>query len=132
MRKLLLLLPLAILALGCEKDNSERCEGLRIAVQNDDIGAVKEIVNRLTADLEAQAATPTDQEGHRNSYLTLIDRLNDECDLNATGVCYGCIDTYPSTSEIKLNILLGTHSVTRTIDLSPDQEGRFRCTNMHE
>lgn len=132
MRKFLLLLPLAILALGCEKDNSERCEGLRTAVQNDDIGAVKEIVNRLTADLNAQAATATDPDGHYNTYLTLIDRLNDECDLNATGVCYACIDTYPGTSEIKLIIPLGTHSKTRIIDLRPDQEGRFVCTGMHE
>lgn len=132
MRKLLLLLPLAFLGLGCEKDNSERCEGLRIAVQNDDLGTVKDIIFRFTSDLNAQAPTATDPDGHYNTYLTLIDRLNDECDMDATGVCYACIDTLPGTSEIKLTILLGTHSVTRIIDLRPDREGRFVCTGMHE
>jgi hypothetical protein len=132
MRKFLLLLPLVILAFGCEKDASERCEGLRTAVKNDDIEGVKEIVNRLTADLTAQSATATDPDGHHNTYLTLIDRLNDECDINATGVCYACIDTYPPQSEIKLTILLGTHSVTRIIDLWPNQQGKFVCIGMHE
>lgn len=132
MRKFLLLLPLALLALGCEKDNSERCEGLRVAVQNDDIATAKDIVNRLTEDLNAQAPTATDPYGHYNNYLTLIDRLNDECDVNATEVCYACIQTLPETSEIKLVIPLGTHSQTRIIDIRPDQSGKLICSNMHE
>lgn len=132
MRKLLLLLPLAFLGLGCEKDNSERCEGLRVAVQNDDIATVKDIVNRLTEDLNAQAPTATDPSGHYDNYLTLIDRLNGECDVNATEVCYACIQTLPETSEIKLVIPLGTHSQTRIIDIKPDQSGKLICSNMHE
>ncbi|MGN6293675.1 MAG: hypothetical protein ACTHMV_13100 [Chitinophagaceae bacterium] len=117
MRKLLLMLPLAFLTLGCEKNTSKRCEELKVAVQNDDVGRVKDIINRLAADLGAGMATATDPDGYYNSYHTLIDRLNDECEVNATGICYACIYTFPGTSEIKLEIFLGTHSVTRVIDV---------------
>ncbi|HEX2845386.1 MAG TPA: hypothetical protein VHN59_02470 [Chitinophagaceae bacterium] len=132
MRKILLLIIISVLAFGCDKDDSKRCEGLRIAVQNGDVAMVKNIVNRLASDLHAQVSTATDPDGHHNTYLTLIDRLNNECDVNAVGVCYACIDINPVTSEIKLTIPLGTGWVTRIIDLALDGEGRLVCTGMHE
>jgi len=128
-----MILPLAFLFLGCEKDNSARCEGLKVAVQNDDIATVRYIVNRLAADIKMQASTTiADPEGYHNSYLMLIDRLNDECDMKALGVCYACIDTLPATSEIKLIIFTGSRTMTRIIDVRVDREGTLVCTNMHE
>ncbi len=126
------MLPLAFLTLGCEKDVSKRYKELKAAIRNDDVARVKDIVNRLVSDLPAGTATATDPDGHYNSYLILIERLNEECDVIATGTCYASIDASPETSEIKLEIFSGSYLVTRIITLRPGNEGGFVCINMHE
>ena len=131
MRKFLVILTLCILAASCEKDPSNRCEGLKGAVQTDDLATIKEIVTRLAADLRPQP-TANDPDGHRDNFYTLIDRLNGECDITAEALCYACVQTLPATSEIKLTIALGTHSVVRILDVRPNQSNELICSNMHE
>jgi hypothetical protein len=131
MKKFLLILLIAVLGLGCEKENETSCEDLKIAVKTDDIETVKDIVTLLAFDLEAKV-TAEDPTGNYNNFKTLIERLNGECDVTATEICYGCIYTLPETSEIELVIPLGTHSVTRVLDIAPNQAGKLICTNMHE
>lgn len=72
----------------------------------------------------------TDSEGHKQSYQVLIERLN-KCGVVATGLCYGCIYTNPTISEIRIAVQAGTLTTTRVLDLT-SKNSKFVCINMHE
>lgn len=131
MKKLLLILLISVLGFGCEKSEEKRCEDLEIAIKTDDVEKVKSIVTLLAFDLEPKV-TAEDPSGNYNNFKILIDRLNGECDVVATEICYGCIYTFPATSEIEVEIPLGTNTVTRFLDIRPDQSGKLICGGMHE
>jgi len=131
MRKLLFISLIAIAALSCEKGSEKRCEELKGAVKTDDKETVKKIVTKLTYDLERKV-TANDPVGHSENYQILIDRLNGECGVVASDLCYACVQTFPATSEIKLVIELGTHSIIRVLDITTNQAGKLVCSNMHE
>jgi hypothetical protein len=130
MKKILTLALSVFFLVSCKKEVPKNCEGLKTAIQTDNLEEVKNIVELLTSDLASQP-TADDPTGHRQNFQTLVNRLND-CDVKATAVCYECIDTLPATSEIKLVIAQGSHTVIRIIDILPDQRNRLKCSNMHE
>jgi hypothetical protein len=129
MKKLLIPILMFSLMAGCEKSKEIKCEGLVTALETENVEMMKQLVSDLASDLDPKE-TDTDRDGHYNSYLEVINRLNN-CGLNAVGICYGCIDTLPAMSEIRVSINTGTGSITRIIDLSRDASGRFVCKNMH-
>lgn len=131
MRYLLLLLAAAISLSACKKESSEQCEELKNALIANNEAAVTRIITSL---IPAAGPAPAlnDQEGFQGHYNTLVERLT-ACDVGAKAFCYGCIDTYPSTSEILFTVKSGSQTIQRVIDLGPNAEGtRFVCKRMHD
>ena len=101
MRKLLVLL-LFIGLISCEKQKIENtdCEVFLFGLSTLDESTLKSEVEKLTADLNPH---PTDEDllGHSGNLLTLVDRLNEQCEgFTASLLCYACRYSYPAQSEI--------------------------------
>ncbi|MCG2613080.1 hypothetical protein LZZ85_02275 [Terrimonas sp. NA20] len=129
MKKLLILILMFSLVSGCKKSTEIKCEGLVAALEMENLEMMKQLVSELGADQDPKE-TDTDRDGHYNSYLEVIRRLKN-CGLEVAGICYGCIQTLPAMSEIRISVNNGSGSITRIIDLSRDDSGRFVCKNMH-
>lgn len=132
MKKLLILLLMLSLFAGCEKGKETgeiRCKGLVTGLQTDNVELVKQMITDLASGMKPRV-TDTDRDGHYQNYIELIRILND-CGLKAVGICYGCIDTLPAMSEIRISITTDSGEVIRIIDLAPDASNRFVCKNMH-
>jgi len=125
----LLLLAFCLFA-GCKKTTGIKCEGLVAAVQEDNVAVVKSMITAMAAQFEPRVSG-SDPDGHYQSYLGLIGLLND-CGFRAVGVCYGCVYTFPATSEIRLSFGHGAGEIVRVIDVAPDGSNRFVCTAMHQ
>ncbi|MBO9661137.1 MAG: hypothetical protein J7527_20100 [Chitinophagaceae bacterium] len=130
MKPLLLTLLMFCLFAGCKKATGIKCEGLVAAIQEDNVAVVKSMITAMAAPFEPRVSG-SDPDGHYQSYLDLIGLLND-CGLRAVGVCYGCVNTLPATSEIRLSFGHGVGEIVRVIDLAPDASNRFVCTGMHQ
>jgi hypothetical protein len=127
-----LFIPIFIFCLfaGCKKSGGIRCEGLVSAVQEDNIEMVKSMITAMASRFSPKVSA-TDPDGHYQSYLELIGLLSD-CGFNAAGVCYGCVNTLPATSEIRVSLVQGVVEFVRIIDVAPDGSNRFVCTGMHQ
>lgn len=121
---------------GCSKDKehtaqSVDCVALKQAITNDELAVVKQMINEAGANIQVPAGL-NEFEAYKYSIDELIKRIKANCDISIEVFCYGCIDTLPAQSEIRLSFSAGLMSIEKTLDLTVTDDGQVRCQNMHD
>lgn len=113
------LIPLFFLLLSlvnCKDSNVNLCDDIREGLLELDLQLVKPNLESLLIDYSAEP-TSEDPIGHEQNLNDFIAELNDECDLDATLVCYACIETFPLQSEIRIQLDSTGTTVSRIVDI---------------
>jgi hypothetical protein len=130
-RMALILMTLLLLACNGEIIQNPDCEKLINGIMVNDDLIVKTEIEKQTSDLFADP-TANDPLGHSDNLYTLTERLNSKCSSIVTSVqCYACIETYPLTSEIKMEFEYGGEIRTVIIDILTPEEDILRYAGMH-
>lgn len=116
---------LIIFAFGissCKKDklSTLNCNGLKIGLQTNDISLVSKSLDKLL----------TSYSNENLQKLTII--ISEICDVQAEVLCFDCIYTLPSQSEIMLSFLQSGTTLKKVLDLSSTQNGKMEIVNMHD
>jgi len=136
MKRILFFLLILSIYTGCSKDKEEAprstdCVKLKEAMTNDEVAVVKELINEVASDIQAPVGL-----NEFAAYKFLIDelakRLNAGCGINAEVLCYGCIDTLPAQTEVRIKFSSGLVGIEKTLDLIVTDDGKVRCVNMHD
>ena len=61
--------------------------------------------------------TSEDPIGHEQNLNDFIQELNEECDLEASLVCYACIETFPEQSEVRVMLDSSGILVSSIVDI---------------
>lgn len=120
--------------LSCEEREVEPtldCSNLKTGLINNDQRMVGNEIDKLCVDLEAKV-TETDEWGHKENMNTLVDRLNQDCNVEAILLHYATIKTNPPQSEISISVTSNTNTFTRVIDILNDEKSILKFSRMHE
>ena len=108
--------------------NNFSCGGVAHALVSNDVGALRDILDPMMASFDINSADGQVQE----RLLSVVDFL-DECpSLEATFSCFECIHSLPPQSEIEVQVITGTTSVTKIIDIARDNSGKFKVVAIHD
>ncbi len=113
-------------------DVTRICDAIPIDDKAIDKVTVETIINKLTSDL-TPVPTNTDPLGQEAPMNTLIDRLN-SCDcMDASLLCYGCLESFPVQGSIEIVVKKENQEITRYIRVvAPETEIetlKFRAIN---
>lgn len=116
---------------ACSRDdeaNSFSCSELHLAIVENDLPAVKRVLEPLMASLgvPANAAAGTGQ------LSSVVEFVNECPTLDARLLCFECIQTLPAQSEIELTVHAGITNVIKIIDIQRDRNGVLRVVNVHD
>ena len=114
------------LVLACNKAEiiSEDCERLQHGITTSDKDEVKAIITKFINSLSSQ-------EYSQQNLNSLVARINQQCDVSASTICFDCIDTNPSQSEIRITCQGSGAPVERTVDLSYTTAHDMVFRNLH-
>ena len=126
MKKLILILIYGQLVFSCHKDElSGSCETLRDAVLNNNIDKARSAINSFINRLESKV--------YNEPNLTiLVQKISSQCNISSTIICFNCIRTLPSQTEIRIVISSGGTTVSKTIDLSYSANNIITFVYMHD
>src|SRR5688500_16526645 len=124
LRPFLLLLLFACFVMGCKKSSdSPRCEEFRVNMLNNDKEAVKTTITWYIDGLPSKKYTA-------QNLVNLLNAIKRRCGIQGEVLCFDCIDTLPSQSEILLKF--GSPSIQKVIDITYTSANEMRFANMHE
>lgn len=112
---------------GCDKDvATPSCEEFRSAIKAGDKEKLREIIDSYIDQSSALTHTAANLD-------KLVKHINSNCDVQATVLCFGCIETLPEMSEIKLRYTDGIDAVEGVIDLSAysKDDHRMKFVSVH-
>ncbi len=118
---------------SCSKDGDDNNNSTEIcqAILDENQTTMKTLMEALTVDLNP-VSTATDQLGHEANYNDLISQLNDFSCMEASGICYACIFTFPAQSEIRVIVDLNGAQIERVMDISTPEDGPLSYVRLHE
>ena len=125
MKKLLLSLICGQLLFSCNKDETPGiCQTLQNGVLNNDIAktevAINSFINQLRNKIYSEA-----------NLTALVKKISSQCAVICEILCFDCIKTLPSQSEIRIEINSGGSLVVRTIDISYSNTHTMTFRDMH-
>jgi hypothetical protein len=105
-----------MIQVACEDSAPKLCDELQADIVAFNIEEVKGTLNPW---LSGNLPIPTAEDpiGHQQNLQNFVDRLNDDCGLDASIVCYACIETYPVQSEVRVMVDSSGISVARVLDI---------------
>jgi hypothetical protein len=111
---------------ACNKDVPPKanCDKLKAAIAADNVEQAGKQINATIRNLASRTNTAEN--------LNRLAEALSSCDLTATVLCFGCIQSLPEQSEIRIAFSTPDTTFSRIIDISytPNNEMVFR--NMHE
>jgi len=117
---------------SCSKDDdSNNSTEICQAILDEDQTAMMTLMEELTASLTPMSIA-TDPLGHEANYNDLINQLNNFSCLEASGICYGCIETFPVQSEIRVIVDLDGAQINRVMDIRTPGDGPLSYVRLHE
>jgi hypothetical protein len=126
MKKLILILIYTQLVFSCHKDElSGSCETLRDAVLNNNIGKARSAINSFINRLESKVY-------NEPNLTVLVQKISSQCNVSGTIMCFNCIRTLPSQTEIRIVITSGVTNVSKTIDISYSANNIITFVTMHD
>lgn len=119
---------------ACEKDKVGNldCLNFQTGIVERNEAVISDEIEKLTPDLEP-LPTPEDLIGHMANLNTLVDRINYDCEeINASILCYACIETYPLQSEIEVEFNYENTTIRIILDIITSESDILRYGGMHE
>ncbi len=110
---------------GCSKEPSTACAPLKAAMTANNLTEVKNIITEYISKLSNNTYSEA-------NILQLTKNLSGECELTSSLVCYDCIMTLPSETEISIHFTSGTGTVKKIIDLTYNSANKIIFWNMHD
>jgi hypothetical protein len=108
-----------------EKISEVDCQRLQNAIVNADKEEVKIVVTKFISSLSSQDYS--DQNLNK-----LVNAIGQQCGTSAAVLCFDCIKTLPSQSEIKISYIGISGPIERVIDISYTAGNKMIFRNMHE
>jgi hypothetical protein len=125
MKKMIVLfLAASALLISCKKKQPQKCNDLKNAALAANQSTVK-------SELESIIAGMKDKTYTLANIITLNQLLSSKCEINAQLICFDCIKTQPTETEIRITIQSGNNVVDKTIDLSYDASNQIVFESMH-
>jgi len=125
MRMISLIISMLFLIFACKKTSlKDSCENLKHGILSDDIAMAKSAVNDIIMTLP-------DQDYTQPNLQSLVNKLNTHCNLTTEILCYDCIKTLPSESEIRVSVNSSASSQQKVMDISYTAANRMTCVSMH-
>jgi hypothetical protein len=127
MRYLFTLLFLSILVQGCKKQKAEPadCIQLSAAITANHIDQAKTSITAFINHLPSDAYTSQNLD-------QLADSISGQCAITAIVLCFDCIDTLPSQTEIRVSVSSEGSTISKTIDITYTPDNKMKFGNMHD
>ncbi len=127
--KYLSLLTIALLfsVLSCRREEivPADCMQLQSGITNSNIGQVSTVITKFINSLPSQNYT----EENLNKLVSFI---GEQCSVSVTMVCFDCIKTLPSQTEIQISYAGTTNPVNKTIDITYTESNKMKFSNLHD
>ena len=128
MRKTIVLIatiPLLMLA-ACNKENIGQadCQRLQNGITSSDKEEVKAVITKLISGLPSQTYS-------QQNLSNLVNAITQQCKASVIILCFDCIDTFPSQSEIRITCSVPGRTVERTIDISHTTNNEMVFRSLH-
>ncbi|MEI9910965.1 MAG: hypothetical protein WDO71_15605 [Bacteroidota bacterium] len=117
---------LLILA-ACKKEKIDQadCQRLQNGITTANKEEVKSVITKFISSLPSQ----TYSEQNLNKLVSII---RQQCGTGATVLCFDCIKTLPSQSEIRISYFGTAGPVEMTVDISYTISNKMVFLNMHD
>jgi len=110
---------------SCSKEDNPSCESLKIGLLSRSDRVVRQEFNHFIKDLGINRY----DEGDFNM---LVNELDERCDgMTFRKICFGCIYTHPSTSEIEVELDSMGILVKRVNDVSSPTDSQWSFSGLH-
>ncbi|HEY6503539.1 MAG TPA: hypothetical protein VIZ28_06135 [Chitinophagaceae bacterium] len=127
-RHILLIVVLSFfLPVACKKESTASgvCQRLQSGIAADNKEEVKSVINNFIEHLTSQTYT----EENLNKLAGLI---NQQCVTTVTVICFDCIKTLPSQSEIRISYTGASGQFQKAIDISYNSMNKMVFRGMHD
>ena len=117
---------LSLMVSGCKKEGANNnCEDLKDAIvinAKDDIKSIiTSFINRLPS-----------RTYNAENMNALVSSLSDKCAVSASLLCFDCVATYPSMSEIQITLPSTQPATSVVVDISYTTDNKMRCAYVHD
>jgi hypothetical protein len=122
-----LILLFITITVGCDKVNEEpvlNCSNLREGILDNDTLKIKSEIDNYFSVLSSKP-TDLDPFGHKENTINLVSDINKCSNIKAELLCYSCIETLPSQSEIKLIVAINRIEIVKIMDLRNSEKIEF-------
>ena len=124
--KIVLIVSLFVFSFGCRKTTLQNsCADLSRAVMNSDKALAKSAIDNIIRSIPSSQYT-------QGNIQNLVNKISGNCNLQTTLLCFDCIKTLPTQTEIRITINSGTTPVQKTIDISYTSSNTMVFHNMHD
>ncbi|HEX7906168.1 MAG TPA: hypothetical protein VF487_19980 [Chitinophagaceae bacterium] len=113
------------LNISCEKDPEATCQQLKNSIINSDKEQVKTIISQFITTLPSSTYT-------QQNLNALASSIQQHCSMNTSSLCFDCIQTMPTQSEIRISFVNGATTVEKTIDISYNSNNKMIFYNLHD
>jgi len=101
------------------------CMELQSGVTNSNVVQVTTVITKFIRSLPSQDYT----EENINKLVTVIE---EQCDASVSLLCYDCIKTLPSQTEIRIGYAGTTSTVNKTIDITYTPNNKMKFNDLHD
>ena len=115
----------------CSDEKTFPSQDIRDGIINLDLQLGTPGINEMLEDLQPQPDTE-DLIGHEDNLTTFIERLKENCDLDATLGCYGCIETFPALSHVDLTLDSAGFTIHRSLDIVTPADTVMTLRDIHQ
>jgi hypothetical protein len=117
---------LTTLSFACSRERLDSsCQHLTDGLTTNDNDKVEAALNHFISSLSSNTYTAS-------NINQLCQQLSSSCHLTAKTLCFDCIKTLPSQTEISITFHSGTATQTKTIDLSYTAANKIVFRNLHD
>jgi hypothetical protein len=125
--RLILGIALLFAVLSCRREHivASDCMELQSGITNSNEEQVKSVITKFIRSLPSQDYT----EENINKLVTAIE---EQCDASVSLLCYDCIKTLPSQTEIRVGYAGTTSPINKTIDITYGANNKMKFSDLHD
>lgn len=126
MRNLIVLSVFLLSILSCRKETvvSPVCQDLHNAVNAGNVEQARTVINNFISSLSSRTYS-------RENIEKLVHAIDQQCTASAELLCFDCIQTLPSQTEIRISYPSTNFTDSKIIDISYNSNNQMVFQNMH-
>jgi hypothetical protein len=126
MKKYITILSIVIIFCECKKEPVNiNCDKLSKAIIANNANTVKDVVNFYINQMASKTYSP-------QNLNTLAQNISSQCSVTIGTVCFDCIDTLPSMSEIRVSTNSNGSIIIRVVDISYTPSNEMIAVAVHD